>query len=82
MRMTADEVAQIAGRKARELNLPWTDEHVVATRMWRFWPFPGGWRVVSRTPREFAETTIIVQERTRRAFPRRVLHERRFGVAD
>jgi len=74
--MTSQEAAEIAGRTARRLNMPWNDEHVVAKRLFRLWPLPRDWRVVSRVPREIAETTIIVEERTGRAFPRRVRHSR------
>jgi hypothetical protein len=74
--MTPQEAADIAGRAARRLNMPWSDEHVVATRLFRLWPFPRNWRVVSRVPSEIAETTIIVEERSGRAFPRRVRHSR------
>jgi hypothetical protein len=74
--MTPREAAEIAGRAARRPNLPWNDEHVVATRLLRLWPLPRNWRVVSRVPSELAETTILVEERGGRAFPRRVRHSR------
>lgn len=74
--MTPKEAAEIAGRAARRLNMPWSDEHAVATRLFRLWPLPRNWRVVSRVPSEAAETTIIVEERSGRAFPRRVRHSR------
>ena len=44
--------------------MPWNDEHVVATRLFRLWPFPRNWRVVSRVPSELAETTMFVEELT------------------
>ena len=72
--MTSEEAASIAGRTARRLNMPWNAENVVATRLWRLWPLPRNWRVVSRVPSELAETTIIVEEATGRAFPKRVRH--------
>jgi hypothetical protein len=65
-RMTPEEAAGIAGRKARELNLPWNPDNVVAKRFLRFWPLPGSFRVVSL-------------ERSGRASPRRVRHSRDFG---
>jgi hypothetical protein len=74
--MTPQEAAEIAGRLARRLNMPWSHEHVVATRLFRLWPLPRHWRVVSRVASELAETTIIVEERSGRAFPRRVRHSR------
>jgi len=74
--MTPQEAAEIAGRTARRLNMPWSDEQVVATRLFRLWPLARNWRVVSRVPSELAETTIIVEERSGRAFPRRVRHSR------
>jgi hypothetical protein len=76
--LTAEEAANIAGRKARELNMPWGPE-VTVTRLWRLWPFPRMWRVVSRQPAEFSETTIVVNAQSREAFPRRVHVARRFG---
>jgi len=78
-RMTPEEAAGIAGRKARELNLPWNPDNVVAKRFLRFWPLPGSFRVVSLVPNEFAETMIVVEERSGRASPRRVRHSRDFG---
>ena len=48
--------------------MPWNAEHVVATRLWRLWPRPRGWRVVSRVPSELAETPLLVEERSGRAF--------------
>jgi len=77
--MTADEAAQIAGLKARKLGMPWGAD-VVVTRLWRLWPLPRMWRVVSRVPAELSETTIMVNEKTREAFPRRVRVAQRFGV--
>ena len=74
--MTADEAAAIAARAAHRQNLPWDERTAVATRLLRWWPFPGSWRVVSRVPDEFAETTMIVAERTGQAFPRHVRYSR------
>ena len=78
--MTTEEAARIAGAKARELNLPWGPD-VRTTRLWRLWPLPRMWRVVSRVPTELAETTIDVNERSRQAFPRRVRYARANGPA-
>lgn len=61
--MTPQQAAEIAGGAARRLNMPWSAEHVVATRLFRLWPLPRYWRVVSRVPGEVAETTILVEER-------------------
>jgi hypothetical protein len=74
--MTADEAAAIAARAAHRLNVPWDERTAVAKRLLPWWPFPGSWRVVSRVPEEFAETTMIVAERTGQAFPRRVRYSR------
>lgn len=76
--MTADEAARIAARKARELNAPWGPD-VEVTRLWRLWPLPRMWRVVCRVPEELSETTLLVNERSREAFPRRVRVARRLG---
>ena len=75
--MTAEEAIEIAARKARQLNMPW-GPGAVATRR-GFWPLPRNWRVVCRVPAELSETTIIVDERKREAFPQTVRVERRFG---
>ena len=72
--MSPEEAVTIAGRAARRLNMPWSDDSAIATRLWRLWPFARKWRVVSRVPRELAETTILVEEGTRRAYPQRVRH--------
>ena len=72
--MIPQEAATIAGHTARRLNMPWNDEQVVATRLFRLWPFPRNWRVVSQVPIDLAETTMIVEERSGRAIPRRVRH--------
>jgi hypothetical protein len=74
--MTPQKAAEIAGRAARRLNMPWSDADVVATRLLRLWPLARRWRVVSRVPSEMAETTILVEERSGRAFPQRVRHAR------
>jgi hypothetical protein len=73
----ADEVAEIAGTTARKLNMPWNPDLVVSKPLFRLWPLPRRWRVVSRVPTELAETTIIVEEGTGRAFPQRVRHTRK-----
>src|SRR4030095_1781136 len=70
--MTPQKPAEIAGRAARRLNMPWSDADVVATRLLRLWPLARRWRVVSRVPNEMAETTILVEERSGRAVPQRV----------
>ena len=80
--MTPQQAAEIAGRTARRLNMPWSGERVVATRLFRLWPLPRRWRVVSRVPSEIAETTILVEEGTGRAFPRRVRHSRSLAAGD
>lgn len=77
--MTAEEAADIAEATARRLNMPWSDD-VRVSRLWRFWPFARRWRVVSRAPAEFAETTIVVNESTRAGEPVRVKHSRAFGA--
>jgi hypothetical protein len=74
--MMPQKVAEIAGRAARRLNIPWNDTNVVATRLFRLWSFARKWRVVSRVPSEMAETTILVEEPSGRAFPQRVRHAR------
>jgi hypothetical protein len=76
--VTADEAIEIASRKARQLNMPWGPDGEV-TRLWRLWPLPRMWRVVSRVPRELSQTVMLVNERSREAFPRRVRVARRFG---
>ncbi len=74
--MTPQRAAELAGRAARRLNMPWSDADVVAMRLFRLWPLARKWRVVSRVPSEMAETTIVVDERSGRAFPQRVRHAR------
>jgi hypothetical protein len=77
--MTAGEAASIAGRTAKGLNLPWGPD-VTVTRLLRLWPFARSWRVVSRVPLEFAETTMLVNEATRTAVPRGVRYSRKLGI--
>ena len=76
--MTADEAARIAAATARRLNMPWSDR-VRVTRLWRLWPLPRHWRVVSRVPEALAETVIVVNEATKVGVPVRVEHSRAFG---
>ena len=77
--MTDEEAISIASRKAREI------EHAVETRgegRPALAPVAASTdvaRVVSRAPAELSQTTIVVNERTREAFPERVRVARRFG---
>ena len=77
-RITADEVVEIAARTARTLNLPWGPDTRVTPPL--LWPLGRAWRVVSRVPEELAETTVLVDERSRTAAPRRVRYRREFGA--
>ena len=77
--MTAEDAVAIAAKKARQLGMPWGPD-ATATPLWRLWPLPRLWRVVSRVPGELSETTVMVNERTREAFPRQVRVAHRFGV--
>jgi hypothetical protein len=61
----AGDDATGSGRDRRPRRLPWSDTDVVATRLFRLWPFPRNWRVVSRLSAELAETTMIVEEPVR-----------------
>ena len=70
--MTEIEAVAIAGRKADELNLPWSSSCVVAKRH-RIWPFPAFWRVVAKVHEEGSITTMQVSEKSRQAVPIRVL---------
>ena len=76
--MNAWEAADIARRAAERANIPWSDE-VTVRRMWRLWPLPRMWRVVSRTKPELAESTIFVNEKTRQAVVRQVRHAKVLG---
>ena len=76
--MTPADAARIAAATAARLNMPWGPD-VRVTRLWRLWPFARRWRVVSRVPAELAETTIVVNERTREGAPVRVRHARDLG---
>ena len=77
--MTEEEAIQAAGKKARELNMPW-DSTDVKAKLMRLWPFPGVWRVESRVKAESSQSTILVNVRTGEAVPKSVRVERQFGL--
>ena len=69
--MTEQEASNIAERKARDLNLPWSREGTIAKKQ-GIWPFAGGYLVTSRVKSDGAIVTITVSARSAIAKPKRV----------
>lgn len=76
--ITEEEARYIAEKKAHALNMPWGPD--VTVKHLRLWPFAGTYRVMSRVPKEFSQSTIEVNARTGVAYPKRVIVHKRFGV--
>lgn len=69
--MNEQDAIDLAGRRAAELNLPWSSDCVEAARH-RVWPFPPVWRVTATVRSDGAIVTMRVRERTRSVEPLRV----------
>lgn len=71
--MTEAEAIHLAGQRARELNIPWNSDNVLA-RHRHFWPFPPFWVIETRTPMKdiTAIATLKVHERTSNVKPVRL----------
>src|SRR5713101_5083609 len=71
--MTLSEAIELAGLKAKELNIPWSSKAVQARRR-HVWPFSPFWRVVAYIESENATVTMLVHERTQQATALRILY--------